>query len=76
MPSVIGFDSKEIHREINGDDRIFPLGASIEIVNFEQFASIAKQVEKIIDQQKHSKEQIDNIFNVLMQKTFTGELIQ
>ncbi|MFH1013096.1 MAG: hypothetical protein V1769_01120 [Thermoplasmatota archaeon] len=61
MPSVIGFDSKEIHREINGEDRMFPLGAIIEIVNYEQFASIVKQVETIKDQQKHSKERIDNI---------------
>jgi type I restriction enzyme, S subunit len=39
-------------------------------------ASIVKQVETLKDQQKHSKNQIDNIFNVLMQKAFKGELIQ
>lgn len=61
MLSVIGSDSKETPREINGEDRIFPLGASIEIVNYEQFATIVKQVETIKDQQKHSKEQIDDI---------------
>lgn len=41
----------------------------------QKFASIVKEVEAIKEQQKHSKEQIDNIFNALMQKAFKGELI-
>ncbi|MEM4258763.1 MAG: hypothetical protein QXL17_06400 [Candidatus Thermoplasmatota archaeon] len=48
MPSVIGFDSKETHREINGEDRIFPLGASIEVVNYEKFAEMYDKSMKCV----------------------------
>ena len=41
----------------------------------QKFASIVKEVEAMKDQQKHSKEQINNLFNALMQKAFRGELI-
>jgi len=41
----------------------------------QKFASIVKKVEQIKEQQKHSKEQVDNLFNALMQKAFKGELI-
>ena len=44
----------------------------IELQN--KFASIVQQVEAIKEQQKHSKNQIDNLFNALMQKAFKGEL--
>lgn len=40
-----------------------------------KFASIVKEVEAMKEQQKHSKEQIDNLFNALMQKAFKGELV-
>ena len=40
-----------------------------------KFASIVKEVESMKEQQKHSKDQIYNLFNVLMQKAFKGELI-
>lgn len=40
-----------------------------------KFASIVKEVEQLKEQQTHSKEQIDNLFNILMQKAFKGELI-
>ncbi len=40
-----------------------------------KFASIVKEVEAMKEQQKHSKNQIDNLFNALMQKAFKGELI-
>src|SRR3989338_9011768 len=40
-----------------------------------KFASIVKEVESMKEQQKHSKEQIDNLFNALMQKAFKGELV-
>jgi type I restriction enzyme S subunit len=40
----------------------------------EEFASIVKSVESMKDKQKHSKNQIDNLFNALMQKAFKGEL--
>lgn len=40
-----------------------------------KFASVVKEVESMKEQQKHSKEQIDNLFNALMQKAFKGELI-
>jgi type I restriction enzyme S subunit len=39
-----------------------------------KFASIVKEVEQLKEQQKHSKEHLDNLFNVLMQKAFKGEL--
>jgi type I restriction enzyme, S subunit len=39
-----------------------------------KFASIVKEVEDMKEQQKHSKNQIDNLFNALMQKAFKGEL--
>ena len=44
----------------------------IELQN--KFASIVKEVESMKEQQKQSKEQIDNLFNVLMQKAFKGEI--
>ncbi len=40
-----------------------------------KFSSIVKEIETIKEQQKNSKEQIDNLFNVLMQKAFKGELV-
>ena len=40
-----------------------------------KFASIVKEVEAMKEQQKQSKEQIDNLFNALLQKAFTGELV-
>jgi len=40
----------------------------------QKFASIVKEVEAMKEQQKHSKEHLDNLFNVLMQKAFKGEL--
>jgi len=45
----------------------------IELQN--KFASIVKEVEKLKQHQKKSREQIDNLFNALMQKAFKGELI-
>jgi type I restriction enzyme, S subunit len=45
----------------------------IELQN--KFASIVKKVEVMKEQQKHSKNQIDKLFNALMQKAFKGELI-
>jgi len=44
----------------------------IELQN--KFASIVKEVEAMKEQQKHSKNQINNLFNALMQKAFKGEL--
>ena len=41
----------------------------------QKFASIVKEVEIMKEQQKHLKEQTDNLFNVLMQKAFKGELV-
>ena len=40
-----------------------------------KFASIVKEVESMKEQQKHSKEQIDNLFNALTQRAFKGELM-
>lgn len=45
----------------------------IELQN--KFASIVKEVEAMKEKQKHSKEQIDKLFNALMQKAFWGELV-
>ena len=44
----------------------------IELQN--KFASIVKEVEVMKEQQKHSKNHIDKLFNALMQKAFKGEL--
>ena len=40
----------------------------------QKFASIVEKVEKLKEKQKESKENIDDLFNVLMQKAFKGEL--
>jgi len=40
-----------------------------------QFAKIVEKVEKIKQRQKESKQEIDNLFNALMQKAFCGELV-
>lgn len=45
----------------------------IELQN--KFASIVKEVESMKEQQKYSKDQLDNLFNALMQKAFNGELV-
>ncbi len=41
-----------------------------------KFASIVEQVEKLKEKQKQSKENINNLFNSLMQKAFKGELVR
>jgi type I restriction enzyme, S subunit len=41
----------------------------------EKFASIVEQVEKIKDKLKDEKKDADELFNALMQKAFSGELI-
>lgn len=41
----------------------------------QKFASIVKQVEQLRKHQSQSKQHIDDLFNVLMQKAFKGELI-
>ena len=45
----------------------------IELQN--KFADIVQQVETIKSDQSQSKQQIDNLFNTLMQKAFKGELV-
>lgn len=45
----------------------------IELQN--QFAEIVQQVETLKSYQSQSKQQIDNLFNTLMQKAFKGELV-
>ncbi|HDL74979.1 MAG TPA: restriction endonuclease subunit S, partial [bacterium] len=40
-----------------------------------KFTLIVKEVEKLKEKQKKSREEIDNLFNALMQKAFKGELI-
>ncbi len=41
----------------------------------QKFAAIVARAEEIKEHQKQSKEQIDNLFNVLMQKAFKGGLV-
>lgn len=41
----------------------------------EEFAKIVKQVEKIKDKLKDEKRDADELFNVLMQRAFSGELV-
>jgi type I restriction enzyme S subunit len=45
----------------------------IELQN--KFAKIVKEVEQLKEHQKHSKKQIEDLFNALMQKAFKGELV-
>lgn len=45
----------------------------IELQN--KFASIVKEIDSTNDKQKQAKSQIDNLFNVLMQKAFNAELV-
>jgi type I restriction enzyme S subunit len=40
----------------------------------QKFASIVQQVEQLREHQSQSKQHIDDLFNVLMQKAFKGEL--
>ncbi len=40
-----------------------------------KFASIVKEVEKLKEHQKKSKQDLDNLFNALMQKAFRGKLV-
>lgn len=48
MPSLIGFDSKETHRDVNGEDRTYPLGASVEIYDNDKFIiAYDKAMEKV-----------------------------
>lgn len=42
----------------------------------QKFAKIVEHVEKLKEKQQKSKEEIDNMFNVLMQKAFKGELMK
>lgn len=57
-------------KDVNSFDILVP---PIELQN--QFAEIVKQVETLKTHQKQSKQQIDNLFNTLMQKAFKGELV-
>lgn len=41
----------------------------------QKFASIVQQVEQLREHQSQSRQHIDNLFNVLMQKAFKGELV-
>ncbi len=41
-----------------------------------KFASIVEEVETMKEEQKSSKEHIENLFNALMQKAFKRELIK
>ena len=52
---------------------------NIEVILFplplqKKFASIVKQVEKLKEYQEQSNQEINNLFNALMQKAFRGEL--
>lgn len=42
----------------------------------QQFASIVKHVEKLKEKQKKSQDEIEDLFNALMQKAFQGELVK
>gem|GEM_PF-1669120 len=45
----------------------------IELQN--KFAEIVEKIEKLKENQKQTEEEINNLFNVLMQKAFKGELV-
>lgn len=42
----------------------------------QKFTKIVEQVEKLKEKQQKSKEEINNLFNSLMQKAFNGELVK
>ena len=42
----------------------------------QKFASIVEKVEKMKEKQKQSKEEINIMFDALMQKAFKGELVR
>ena len=47
---------------------------SLELQN--KFASIVEEVEKLKGKQKHSKEELNIMFDSLMKQAFSGELIK
>ncbi len=42
----------------------------------EKFANIVQKVEKLKERQRKSEEELNNLFNSLMQRAFKGELVQ
>lgn len=46
------------------------------LANQEKFAEIVQKVEKLKEKQRKSEEELNNLFNSLMQKAFKGELVQ
>lgn len=42
----------------------------------QKFSKIVEKIEKLKEKQKESKQKIDELFNVLMQKAFRGELVR
>jgi len=64
--ATIKYLSKKKFQELKVDIPPLPLQ--------EKFASIVKQVEKLKEYQKQSEEEINNLFNALMQKAFRGDL--
>lgn len=71
-----------LSKEVGGIQKHFNVGAikklkipipPLELQN--QFAQIVQQVETLKTHQSESKQEIDNLFNTLMQKAFKGELV-
>lgn len=71
-----------LSKEVGGIQKHFNVGAikklkipipPLELQN--QFAQIVQQVETLKTHQSKSKQEIDNLFNILMQKAFKGELV-
>jgi len=68
---VGGIDKRQINK-IHIEE--FPIiSPYIDLQN--KFVEIVEQVEGIRSQQERSKQEIDNLFNALMQKAFKGELV-
>ena len=42
----------------------------------EKFANIVQKLEKLKEKQRESEEELNNLFNSLMQRAFKGELVQ
>lgn len=82
------FNYNEVRKKIVelGRSTSIPMITQKDIKNFsiplpplplqQKFASIVEKVEKLKEKQKESKDKIDDLFNVLMQKAFKGELIK
>jgi type I restriction enzyme S subunit len=76
---LLHFESQKRGATIQGitSDNIKKLDAILPPLPLQQkFAKIVEHVEKLKEKQQKSKEKLDEMFNVLMQRAFKGELVR